>query len=249
MWADETATDWLAIQWTDSASSMRHIDVRSGSNSSQVTLTAPADETWGFWAITRDTDGNLTGYFGAESGTTLTAGSQTGSLQAAEFTAIGMAIGADRTGAGLDADVALVRIWESVLSQSEFESEMVSATAVKTASLWAEYRFADGALTTDSGGNSRTLTATGTPTYVADPTITVTGQFARPSSDVADGNWLNASSSNTNLYASIDEETAADADYIRSGATPSSDTCTVGLSSISTPESGTVTMRIRARYV
>lgn len=77
----------------------------------------------------------------------------------------------------------------------------------------------------------------------------VSGQFARPSSDVADGNWLNEASSNTNLYESINETTASDTDYIRSGATPSNDTCTVGLSSIIAPTSGTVTLRVRAKYV
>jgi len=76
-----------------------------------------------------------------------------------------------------------------------------------------------------------------------------TGQFARPSADVSDGNWLNESSSNTNLYASIDEVTASDADYIRSGANPSNDECVVQLGSISTPAAGTVTLRIRAKYV
>lgn len=75
------------------------------------------------------------------------------------------------------------------------------------------------------------------------------GQFSRPSSDVADGNWLNEASSATNLYASIDEETASDTDYIVSGATPTNDTCTVGLSTISTPAAGTITMRIRAKYL
>lgn len=76
-----------------------------------------------------------------------------------------------------------------------------------------------------------------------------TGQFARPSSDVADGNWLNEADSGTNLYASIDEETASDVDYIKSGASPANDTCTVGLGALSTPVSGTTTMRIRAKFL
>jgi hypothetical protein len=80
----------------------------------------------------------------------------------------------------------------------------------------------------------------------ADQYVT-TGQYSRPTSDIADGGWLNESSSNTNLYASIDEVTASDADYIRSGATPADDTCTVGITGIVTPDAGTVTMRIRAR--
>lgn len=83
-------------------------------------------------------------------------------------------------------------------------------------------------------------------------TAPASGQFARPASDVADGNWLNQASSNVNLYASIDETTAGgagDDDYIRSGASPSNDTCTVGLSSIGTPQAGPVTLRIRTRFL
>jgi hypothetical protein len=76
-----------------------------------------------------------------------------------------------------------------------------------------------------------------------------TAKFARPSSDVADGNWLNESASNVNLYASIDEVTASDVDYIKSGASPANDTCTVGLGALSTPVSGTTTMRIRAKFL
>jgi hypothetical protein len=100
-----------------------------------------------------------------------------------------------------------------------------------------------------SDGSTWGLRANGylwTKTYRTDAP---TGQFARPSADVADGNWLNESASNTNLYASIDEVTASDADYIRSGAGPTNDTCTVALGTIGTPVAGTVTMRIRGRFL
>jgi hypothetical protein len=76
-----------------------------------------------------------------------------------------------------------------------------------------------------------------------------TAAFARPSSDVAGGNWLNEADSGTNLYASIDEETANDTDYIISGATPTDDACTIKLSNVTTPQSGTVTMRVRAKWM
>lgn len=85
--------------------------------------------------------------------------------------------------------------------------------------------------------------------YAVYEVATPTGQFARPSSDVADGNWLNEADSGTNLYASIDEVKASDVDYIKSGASPANDTCTVGLGALSTPVSGTTTMRIRAKFL
>jgi hypothetical protein len=77
-------------------------------------------------------------------------------------------------------------------------------------------------------------------------------QFARPASTVAAGNWDGFISGvdqndSSNLDNYIDEETASDTDSIRSAASPSDDTCTVTLSSISTPDVGTVTMRVRCR--
>lgn len=67
--------------------------------------------------------------------------------------------------------IAYFRIWDAALSQAEVNAELVSATAVRTSNLNREYRFASGALTTDSGPNGRTLTVDGSPTYTADPTL------------------------------------------------------------------------------
>ena len=39
-------------------------------------------------------------------------------------------------------------------------------------------------------------------------------QTARPDADISDGNWVNQAGNNTNLFASIDESTASDSDYI-----------------------------------
>jgi hypothetical protein len=75
-------------------------------------------------------------------------------------------------------------------------------------------------------------------------------QHARPSADAADGEWLNASSSNVNLYDSLNESTAGgagDTDYIRSGATPVEDSVKVKLSPMHRPKAGTVTLKIRAK--
>jgi hypothetical protein len=87
--------------------------------------------------------------------------------------------------------------------------------------------------------------------YAVHAAAAPTGQFARPSSDVADGNWKNSEAvpDNVDLFEYINEETASDTDYIVSGAAPTDDTCTVGLSPITTPQAGTVTMRIRAAWL
>lgn len=56
-------------------------------------------------------------------------------------------------------------------------------------------------------------------------------------------------STGTDLYAMIDEATPDDADYIRSSAAPDDESAVVVLSAITTPQPGTVTLRVRAKYV
>lgn len=53
--------------------------------------------------------------------------------------------------------------------------------------------------------------------------------FLRPNADDVDGNWLNESGSNTNLFASLDETVASDTDYIQSPATPVNEVCRIAL--------------------
>ena len=67
------------------------------------------------------------------------------------------------------------------------------------------------------------------------PSAAPTVQYARPSADVEDGSWTNESGNNTDLYASIDESTASDSDYIQSAVNPSSDATTLSLSSVGNP--------------
>ena len=71
------------------------------------------------------------------------------------------------------------------------------------------------------------------------------GQFARPIADVSDGSWT--PSTGVDLYATIDETTPSDADYDRSGSAPVADTAIVQLTSLSTPNSGTSTLRVRGK--
>jgi hypothetical protein len=85
--------------------------------------------------------------------------------------------------------------------------------------------------------------------FVAHEDAPVTSQFARPNADVLDGSWTNQNGNNVNLYMSVDEDTASDLDYIQSGVAPSNDTCLMTLGSIDPPSAGTVTLRVRAKYV
>lgn len=93
-------------------------------------------------------------------------------------------------------------------------------------------------------------TLTGTVTLIGlapEVTVTALGQTAAPTSDVSAGTWT--PSTGTDLFACVDEASAEDADYIRSGETPVADTAVLGLGSLSTPAAGTVTLRIRSRWV
>lgn len=86
---------------------------------------------------------------------------------------------------------------------------------------------------------------------IGDVSIIVVLTYARPSTDVTDGTWLNQVGSNVNLYASIDESVLDDADYIISSvlAPSASDTCEVGLASATDPvasDNHKVVYRIRS---
>jgi hypothetical protein len=71
------------------------------------------------------------------------------------------------------------------------------------------------------------------------------GMTAHPISDVSAGSWT--ASTGSDLYAMIDEETASDSDYDRSGASPSDDTMEVRLTALGIPDAGDVTFTIRHR--
>ena len=66
--------------------------------------------------------------------------------------------------------------------------------------------------------------------------MTHTQAYARPSSDVTDGNWVNSSGNNTDLFSYIDEAVASDSDYIQvQDSDGSAETCEVGLGAVDDP--------------
>jgi hypothetical protein len=60
-------------------------------------------------------------------------------------------------------------------------------------------------------------------------------QLVRPVSDVSAGAWTTESGGTSNLYASIDETSASDSDYIRSEVSPSTSAVRIRLASVSDP--------------
>ena len=76
-------------------------------------------------------------------------------------------------------------------------------------------------------------------------------QFARPSTDVSIGGWLNSAvpPDAVNLASYINETVAVDTSYIRSGAAPVLDTYVTGLTTIRPFTDGEVIIRVRTRSV
>lgn len=102
----------------------------------------------------------------------------------------------------------------------------VAGTGIRTGALAVA-----GSATIDLRGAS---TAAGALTAAGSAAVSAVGSgltfiFLRPDADVIDGGWTNEAGSNVNLFASIDEATASDADYIQSAPSPASDVCKISL--------------------
>lgn len=70
-------------------------------------------------------------------------------------------------------EICAVKVWAAELNSTEINTERQYYLPQRTANLWAAYSFKTGAQTNDESGNSRTLTANGTPsTGGAGPSIT-----------------------------------------------------------------------------
>lgn len=72
-------------------------------------------------------------------------------------------------------------------------------------------------------------------------------QFARPSADTSAGTWTTHSGGTSNLYATIDETSADDSDYIKSVSAPSSTPYVCKLSNVDDPASSANHI-VRYRY-
>lgn len=73
-------------------------------------------------------------------------------------------------------------------------------------------------------------------------------QFGRPSTDTTRDNWEEDDGTTTSIFDQIDEASADDADYIRTGLVPTSDVYVTQLTSITDPLQSTGhTVRFRYR--
>lgn len=98
--------------------------------------------------------------------------------------------------------LAHVRLWNTVLTQTEIEAEWASATPVRTANLFADYRLADATDLADHSGNGRTLSAGSSAVTTEDGppiTTTVTGTVAATLPALAVGAAGDATASGTSV--------------------------------------------------
>ena len=99
-----------------------------------------------------------------------------------------------------------------------------------------------------SASASASLSASASASASASPSgEDILSQFARPAVDISDGTWT--ASVGSDLAAMLDEVDPDDADYVTSAVTPNDDTCKMTLVGITAPTAGTVTFRIRGRWV
>jgi hypothetical protein len=72
-------------------------------------------------------------------------------------------------------------------------------------------------------------------------------QFGRPSTDTTNESYTDQAGGSTNIYTTIDEVTADDADYVRSALAPTSDVYVTKFTSVEDPVSS-VNHTVRYRY-
>jgi hypothetical protein len=117
-------------------------------------------DTWFFLAFSRQNT-TRTLYYGTEADGTLTKVTDT-QTHTASSALSELWIGQDIYTEGFNGEVAYVRFWSAALSDADMDAEWRSTTPVRATNLYGDWRLASAATaTTDSSGNSNTLTSGG----------------------------------------------------------------------------------------
>jgi hypothetical protein len=165
----------------------------------------------------------------------------------------------DKSHAGITPSFADSMVCLSIGDQSADVSILtITGTSPATLVVQAEYLNAVGSGSTITHASAAQIgapVATGTFTWTMQsnqstksllwairPQLT---QDVGPSADITDGAWTNEAGSNANLFASVDESTANDADYIQSSDKPTNDVVELKMPTIPTPPPGPGTLYIR----
>lgn len=163
---DGSADDGL---WFQTGTSGTSLQVWDGTSDRAFSIGAMSVGVWMRYALTRPTSTSVTLYaatdVGAVSSQTITT-SSTGTYSAIN-------IGNSPESEFLNGNVANLKAYSALLTQSEIEAEWASWDAVRTTSLVRHHKFKDAAETIDYSGNGFSLTSGGSPTFDSDnPPIT-----------------------------------------------------------------------------
>lgn len=176
---------------------------KSGTDLFGLTIT---QGKWYYVAATSDASENVVLYWRAEGESTL----QSTSAAFAPLTVANTRLifgGAQDNSLNWNGQIALGRVWDSVLTQTQLMAESQSASAVVAA--WGDWPFASVATeTTDISGNGRTLTANGAGSHTdhIGPKITVSSGVGAAEAATGTGTANNAAVdavSNTSANAGV----------------------------------------------
>jgi hypothetical protein len=162
---DNAASNYYMISTLADGTTLRRDTSGGGNVSSGVSM---AVGTWFFVGCVNDTSaGPGTDIFGWKiaGGSWTTAVTNANQAVSGPADANTMYLGGDGFGTSdfLNGSLAAVKIWTVALTEAEIQAEAATYAPVKTANLWANYKFNAGPQTTDDSGNGRTLTQAGTP--------------------------------------------------------------------------------------
>jgi hypothetical protein len=142
-----------------------------GTHNTANVLTGMVTDTWYyfFWSRNDATDALTIKYLASGGSSFAATQSTTG-----EFTpdAAGTLLDIGDAGSGVAIEMAAFKAWEGVVisDANALTERSTLGITTNTGSKWANYQFANGALTTDSSGNGRSLSVgAGSPSFVADP--------------------------------------------------------------------------------
>lgn len=120
------------------------------------------DEAW-FYAVTWNHSTQALTYYRVKDGQTLASSSASGLSLLANLDTIRLGAN-DSTTRGGNLEIRTTGVWKRLHNSTEIDAQRHSATPVISSGLWAFWPLASAADTSDSSGNGRTLTMTGTVT-------------------------------------------------------------------------------------
>lgn len=233
-------SDWIG---TDNDGTTLQLYCQAASGGTTVNGSALSINTWYHITLVRESQTSFKCYLNGTLDITNTA-DMTGRAAATE-----MRFGSIASGDGALMRMAYPKEWSAVLSTAEIQTEknLVITNRCTNRHGWWPMPQGSGERVKDYSGNGRNWTEGGTLTEDTPPPVsygapdtfvTFSGeppQLVYVVSDTSAGAWTTDSGGTTNLYASVDETTFSDTDYIQSESAPSSSIVSLRLGTFDEP--------------